>query len=55
MLSWLGEKEAADQLLDVVESVCEAGIMTRDLGGSSTTVEVTEAVCNAIEKRFGGK
>jgi isocitrate/isopropylmalate dehydrogenase len=52
MLAWLGEQEAADQLLDIVEGVCEAGIMTKDLGGSATTVEVTQAVCEAIEKKL---
>ena len=55
MLTWLGEKEAADSLLDIVESVCEKGIMTKDLGGSATTVQVTEAVCEEIDRRFGGK
>lgn len=54
MLSWLGEKEAADSLLDIVESVCEKGIMTKDLGGSATTIEVTDAVCQEIERRLGG-
>ncbi|PVH81906.1 tartrate dehydrogenase [Cadophora sp. DSE1049] len=53
MLTWLGEKEAADSLLDIVESVCEQGIMTKDLGGSATTVEVTTAVCKEIEARLG--
>ena len=55
MLTWLGEKEAADQLLAIVESVCEKGVMTRDLGGSATTVEVTNAVCEEIEKTLGKK
>jgi len=53
MLTWLGEKEAADSLLDIVESVCEQGIMTKDLGGSATTIEVTTAVCKEIEARLG--
>jgi len=55
MLAWLGEQESADALLDIVESVCESGVMTKDLGGSATTVQVTEAVCKEIERRFGGK
>ncbi|KAL2012093.1 hypothetical protein VTN00DRAFT_4811 [Thermoascus crustaceus] len=54
MLAWLGEKEAAKQLMDCVESVCEKGIVTQDLGGKSTTVEVTNAVCEEIERRLGG-
>ena len=55
MLKWLGENEAGDLLLDIVETVCEEGIMTRDLGGTSTTKEVTIAVCSEIERRFRGK
>lgn len=50
MLAWLGEKEAAKILLDSVETVCEKGIVTRDLGGTATTAEVTNAVCDEIEK-----
>lgn len=50
MLSWLGEKDAADLLLQSVMRVCEAGILTADLGGTSNTVEVTEAVCRELEK-----
>lgn len=53
MLTWLGEKEAADQLLDIVEAVCEKGIMTKDLGGAATTAEVTNAVCEEIQNRLG--
>lgn len=53
MLTWLGEKEAADQLLDIVEAVCEKGIMTKDLGGTATTVEVTNAVCEELQNRLG--
>ena len=50
MLTWLGEGGAAKQLLDCVERVCEKGIMTRDLGGSKSTKEVTEAVCAEIRQ-----
>ena len=55
MLAWLGEKEAADQLLEIVQAVCEKGIMTRDLGGSATTIEVRNAVCDEIERQLGRK
>lgn len=51
MLKWLGEDAAGDLLLDIVETVCENGVMTKDLGGSATTVEVTTAVCEEIERR----
>lgn len=50
MLAWLGEKEAAKQLLDCVESVCEKGIVTEDLGGKATTIEVTNSVCEEIQR-----
>jgi isocitrate/isopropylmalate dehydrogenase len=53
MLAWLGETEAAKQLLDCVEAVCEKGIVTQDLGGKATTIEVTNAVCEEIEKVLG--
>jgi isocitrate/isopropylmalate dehydrogenase len=53
MLTWLGQKEAADQLLEIVEDVCEKGIMTADLGGSATTIGVTQAVCDEIEAKLG--
>lgn len=49
MLSWLGQKEAAELLMLAVENVTEAGVRTADLGGGSKTVEVTEAVCREIE------
>lgn len=48
MLEWLGEKEAGEQLMEAVEAVCVDGIKTKDLGGSSTTKEVTDAVVKRI-------
>lgn len=53
MLAWIGQKEAADYLLKVIEDVCEKGIMTPDLGGTATTIEVTNAVCAEIELQLG--
>lgn len=55
MLAWLGEKQAAKQLLDCVEAVCERGIVTQDLGGHCTTLEVTDAVCAEISSALGPK
>lgn len=49
MLSWLGEKYASKQLMDCVERVCAAGILTPDLGGNTTTQGVVDAVCKEIE------
>ena len=51
MLEHLGESKAAKRLMHVVEGVtADTKLHTRDLGGSATTVEVTDAVC----KRLGG-
>ncbi len=48
MLHWLGESEAAVALMDAVEKVCAAGIMTKDLGGNAGTKDVTEGVIREI-------
>ncbi|KAK6355232.1 hypothetical protein TWF696_004346 [Orbilia brochopaga] len=55
MLAWLGEKDAAAALMECVERVCERGITTPDLGGTATTVAVTDAVCQEIEREFSRK
>lgn len=49
MLAWLGEETAAQKLMQCIEAVCERGILTRDLGGSATTKEVTAAVVAEIQ------
>ncbi|KAG0651058.1 putative tartrate dehydrogenase decarboxylase [Hyphodiscus hymeniophilus] len=49
MLAWLGEEEAKEKLMGCVERVCEAGVLTRDLGGTASTKDVTKAVCDEIE------
>ena len=48
MLDHLGETEASERLMRAVEKVCAEGILTPDVGGTATTKEVTEAVCEAI-------
>ncbi|MCM2443312.1 tartrate dehydrogenase [Agrobacterium vitis] len=48
MLQHLGETEAAQRLMSAVERVTEAGILTPDVGGTATTQQVTDAVCEAI-------
>lgn len=48
MLEHLGEPQAAARLMAAVEKVSEDGIMTPDIGGTATTQEVTDAVCDAI-------
>ena len=49
MLDHLGENQASKVLMGAVDRVCEAGIMTPDVGGKATTKEVTQAVVKAIE------
>jgi tartrate dehydrogenase/decarboxylase/D-malate dehydrogenase len=49
MLEHLGETAAAERLMLAVDSVCAAGIMTPDVGGTATTQEVTDAVIAAIQ------
>jgi tartrate dehydrogenase/decarboxylase/D-malate dehydrogenase len=48
MLEHLGEARAAGMLMRAVEQVCGAGLLTPDLGGKATTLEVTRAVCEAV-------
>ncbi|KAK1225979.1 hypothetical protein PQX77_000688 [Marasmius sp. AFHP31] len=50
MLAWLGEQDASAKLLEAVENVCERRIITRDLGGNSSTKEVTAAVQEEIKR-----
>lgn len=50
MLNWIGEKDAAAKLMTCVENVCAAGVLTPDLGGTSNTRGVVDAVCAEIEK-----
>lgn len=49
MLDHLGEKEAAARLLLAVESVCQTGPRTPDLGGNATTKDITAAVCRWLQ------
>jgi len=48
MLEHLGENEAAVQLLQAIEKVTAGATLTPDLGGTSSTEEVTAAVCEAL-------
>ncbi|MEM8821785.1 MAG: tartrate dehydrogenase [Pseudomonadota bacterium] len=48
MLEHLGEADAAARLMRSVERVCAEGICTPDVGGTATTRDVTDAVCEAI-------
>lgn len=55
MMAWLGEEDASKRLMEAVENVTYRGVMTRDLGGSSKTQEVTDAVCAELETLYGKK
>ncbi len=49
MLEHLGEMGAAQRLMQAIESVtADAKLHTRDLGGTATTADVTDAVCATI-------
>jgi tartrate dehydrogenase/decarboxylase/D-malate dehydrogenase len=49
MLDFLGETELAARLMGAIEQVMREGkAKTRDLGGTSTTEEMTKAVCAAL-------
>jgi tartrate dehydrogenase/decarboxylase/D-malate dehydrogenase len=50
MLDHLGEAPSAARLMAAVEQVTSQGIRTRDLGGTATTKQVTDAVIHAIEQ-----
>jgi tartrate dehydrogenase/decarboxylase/D-malate dehydrogenase len=48
MLEHLGEKQAADRLMQAVEHVTASGPRTPDLGGTAKTGEVASAICDAL-------
>ncbi len=49
LLEHLGEAEAAERLMKAIEHVtANPSLHTRDLGGTATTAQVTEAVCAQI-------
>ena len=54
MLEHLGEREAANVLMCAIKSVtADPALHTRDLGGSATTAQVTEAVCARLSEGTG--
>src|SRR6202041_3299964 len=49
LLEHLGESEAAARVMKAIEQVTTNPVLhTRDLGGTATTAQVTEAVCAQI-------
>ena len=50
MLRHIDEGRAADRIMSGLDTVLGAGrVRTRDLGGTATTLEFADAVCNAIQ------
>ena len=50
LLEHLGEQAAADRLMRAIETVTATqALHTRDLGGTATTAQVTDAVCAALQ------
>jgi tartrate dehydrogenase/decarboxylase/D-malate dehydrogenase len=49
MLDFLGEQEAAAELMRAIEAVTASGFLTADLGGKANTVEFTDEVIAQIE------
>jgi len=51
LLEHLGENAAAQRVMAAIESVtADKSLHTRDLGGTATTVQVTDAVCARIAR-----
>jgi isocitrate dehydrogenase (NAD+) len=51
MLRHIGEAPRADAVASAVtRTLAERKIMTRDLGGTATTTEFTDAICREIER-----
>lgn len=49
MLTWIGEKDAANILFKAVQDTCSQGICTPDLGGKHNTIEFSQAVVATIK------
>lgn len=49
MLDHFGEAELGTKVLEVLEDVTADGIKTPDVGGSSTTIEVTDEICKRLK------
>lgn len=50
MLDHFGERELGQLLLNVVEDVTNDGIKTSDIGGTASTIEVGDAICDRLKK-----
>ena len=52
MLEQLGQPGAARSVLDAIDATTAAGILPKDLGGSATTAEVTQALISALRENL---
>ena len=51
LLEHIGEREHADRIRAALDRVLAAGVIrTRDLGGTASTTEFTDAICKEIER-----
>ncbi len=50
MLEWMGETESAKSINRAVDSVLQQGIVTPDLGGSYSTVDVSDAIAKMVNR-----
>ncbi|TQS33166.1 hypothetical protein Golomagni_06498, partial [Golovinomyces magnicellulatus] len=55
MLKWLGLETASDSLMQSIKYTTRCGITTKDLGGNSTTKEVTHAIIGELECIYNNK
>ncbi|MFD2627596.1 tartrate dehydrogenase [Oceanobacillus kapialis] len=51
MLDYFEEEELGKLLLDVIEGTTESGMLTPDLGGNSSTEEVTDEIVRRLRER----
>jgi tartrate dehydrogenase/decarboxylase/D-malate dehydrogenase len=56
MLEHLGEPRAAASLMRAIEAItADRSLHTRDLGGTATTAQVTQAACRLVADEPGSK
>ena len=51
MIDFLGEQQAADDLMRAIEAVTASGFLTADLGGNATTIDFTDRVIAYINEQ----
>ena len=48
MLRHIGEGPMADRIMEALAATLESGVRTRDLGGTASTTDFTEAICKRL-------